>query len=132
MNVEELLFKLAEAGIKLRYKRTEDRLNARPTSALTLELIGGIREHKTEIIKIVHWDEEEADRLLTEALETLSRAYVEAGKPDYDSRTLDGAEERVDEAYAASDMLLLRIAVQDLVEAGKWALKEATRERGAS
>lgn len=133
MKLKELLSELVEAVIKLRYKRTEDRLNVRPTSALTPELIAGIREHKMEIIKLVRWDEGEADRLLQEALRDLSRAYVEAGRPDYyDPRVLDGAEDRLDEAYAASDMLMLRITVWECAEAGRRALEEATRERGAA
>ena len=58
MRIEQLLYQIAEAGITLTCGRTEDRLNAKPTSALTPELIEGIREHKMEIIKIVREDGE--------------------------------------------------------------------------
>jgi hypothetical protein len=58
MGVGELLFRISEAGITLTCGRTEDRLNAKPTSALTPELIAGIREHKQEIIRIMREDEE--------------------------------------------------------------------------
>ncbi len=58
MRVGELLFRIAEAGITLTCSKTEDRLNAKPTSALTPDLIKEIREHKMEIIQIMREDEE--------------------------------------------------------------------------
>jgi hypothetical protein len=58
MRVGELLYRISEAGITLTCGRTEDRLNAKPTSALTPELIKGIKEHKMEIIQIMREDEE--------------------------------------------------------------------------
>ena len=58
MNVGELLFRLSEAGIMLTCGRIEDRLNAKPTSALTPELIEEIRQHKMQIIQIMREDEE--------------------------------------------------------------------------
>ncbi len=57
MHVGELLFRLSEAGITLRCGRTEDRLNAKPTSALTPGLVEEIRQHKMEIIQIMREDE---------------------------------------------------------------------------
>jgi hypothetical protein len=57
MRVGELLFRIAEAGITLTCSKTEDRLNAKPTSALTPDLIE-IREHKMETIQIMREDEE--------------------------------------------------------------------------
>jgi hypothetical protein len=58
MHVGELLYRISEAGITLTCAPTEDRLNAKPTSALTPELIEGIKEHKMEIIRIKREDEE--------------------------------------------------------------------------
>ncbi len=58
MRVGELLFRIAEAGITLTCSKTEDRLNAKPTSALTPDLIKEIKEHKMEIIQIMREDEE--------------------------------------------------------------------------
>jgi hypothetical protein len=58
MHVGELLYRISEAGITLTCGRIEDRLNAKPTSALTPELIEGIKEHKMEIIRIMREDEE--------------------------------------------------------------------------
>ena len=58
MHVGELLFRLSEAGITLTCGRTEDRLNAKPTAALTPELVEEIRQHKMEIIQIMREDEE--------------------------------------------------------------------------
>ena len=58
MNVGELLYRISEAGITLTCGRTEDRLNAKPTSALTPTLINEIKEHKMEIIQIMREDEQ--------------------------------------------------------------------------
>ncbi len=58
MHVGELLYQIAEAGITLTSSKTEDRLNAKPSAALTPELIKEIREHKMEIIQIMREDEE--------------------------------------------------------------------------
>ena len=64
MHVRDLLIEIAERGITLTCGRTEDRLNAKPTSALTPELTDEIRKYKQEIIRIMREDEE--DRLLEE------------------------------------------------------------------
>jgi hypothetical protein len=53
MEVRDLPIEIAERGITLRCGRTEDRLNAKPTAALTPELIAEIKEHKAEIIEIM-------------------------------------------------------------------------------
>ena len=53
MHVRDVLLEIAERGTTLRCGRTEDRLNAKPTSALTPGLIAEIKEHKTEIIQIM-------------------------------------------------------------------------------
>jgi len=58
MLVGELLYQIDVAGVVVSYFADEDRLNAKPTSALTPELIAEIREHKQEIIKIMREDEE--------------------------------------------------------------------------
>ena len=58
MQLRELLYQISEAGITLTCGRTEERLNAKPTSALTPELINEIKEHKMEIIQIMREDEE--------------------------------------------------------------------------
>jgi len=64
MHVRDLLIEIAERAITLTCGRIEDRLNAKPTGALTPELIAEIKEHKAEIIRIMREDEE--DRLLEE------------------------------------------------------------------
>jgi hypothetical protein len=45
MLVDKLLSQIDEAGIELSYFPEEDRLNAKPTAALTPELVNHIREH---------------------------------------------------------------------------------------
>jgi hypothetical protein len=57
MHVGDLLFEISRRGITLTCGRTEDRLNAKPTAALTPKLIEEIREHKQEIIRIIREDE---------------------------------------------------------------------------
>jgi hypothetical protein len=58
MQVRDVLFEVAERGITLTCGRDEDRLNAKPTAALTPELIAELKEHKAEIIGIVCENEE--------------------------------------------------------------------------
>jgi hypothetical protein len=58
MVVGELLYRIDQAGVMLSYFTDEDRLNAKPTTALTPELIDEIREHKMEIVRIMREDEE--------------------------------------------------------------------------
>jgi len=58
MNVGDVLFEIAERGITLTCGRTADRLNAKPTAAVTPELAARIKEYKAEIIKIMREDEE--------------------------------------------------------------------------
>jgi hypothetical protein len=58
MRVVELLNRIDQAGVILSYFAEEDRLNAKPTSALTPGLIEEIRLHKQEIIQIMREDEE--------------------------------------------------------------------------
>jgi hypothetical protein len=58
MHVGDLLFEISSRGIILTCERNEDRLNARPTSAITPELAAEIKEHKAEIIKIMREDEQ--------------------------------------------------------------------------
>ena len=58
MRVGELLDRIDRAGIILSYFAQEDRLNAKPASALTPELVEEIRRHKREIARILREDEE--------------------------------------------------------------------------
>ncbi len=57
MHVRDVLFEVAERGITLTCGRTEDRLNAKPTAALTSELIAELKEHRAEIIEAMREDE---------------------------------------------------------------------------
>ena len=58
MRVGELLDRIDRAGIILSYFADEDRLNAKPASALTPGLIEEIRLHKQGIIQVMREDEE--------------------------------------------------------------------------
>ena len=67
MHVRDLLIEIAERGITLTCGRTEDRLNAKPTAALTPKLIAEIKEHKAKIIVLMREDEcRREDRRLEE------------------------------------------------------------------
>jgi hypothetical protein len=57
MRVGELLYRTTQAGITLTVK-LEGLLNAKPTAALTPELIAELEEHKQEIIQILLEDAE--------------------------------------------------------------------------
>lgn len=57
MSLYDLLLEIAARGITLTCGRTEDRLNAKPTAALTPELKAAITEHREEIIQILREDE---------------------------------------------------------------------------
>ena len=58
MNVADTLYAISEAGLTLKASRTEDTLKVYPVENLTPELAAAIKEHKTEIIKIMREDEE--------------------------------------------------------------------------
>ena len=67
MHVRDLLIEIAERGTTLTCGRTEDCLNAKPTSALTPELIAQIKERKAEIIALMREDDRRReDRRLEE------------------------------------------------------------------
>jgi hypothetical protein len=68
MHVRDLLIEIAERGITLTCGSIENRLNAKPTKALTPMLIAEIKEHKAEIIALMHEDERRReDRRLQES-----------------------------------------------------------------
>jgi TubC N-terminal docking domain len=58
MYLGDLLYEISKRGITLTCGHTEDRLNAKPTAALTPELVEEIRQHKKELIRVVREDEE--------------------------------------------------------------------------
>jgi hypothetical protein len=58
LNVGDLLFAISEAGLTLEASMTKDTLKVFPAENLTPELVAAIKEHKTEIIKIMREDEE--------------------------------------------------------------------------
>ncbi len=57
-HVREVLLDVARRGITLRCGREEDRLHARPWSAVTPELLEELRNYKAEIIAAMREDEE--------------------------------------------------------------------------
>ena len=58
MHLGDLLYEISSRGITLTCGHTGDRLNAKPTAALTPELIEEIKQHKKELIQVVREDEE--------------------------------------------------------------------------
>ena len=58
MHLGDLLYEISRRGITLTCDHAENRLNAKPTAALTPELIEEIKRHKKELIQVVREDEE--------------------------------------------------------------------------
>ena len=58
MHLGDLLYEISSRGITLTCGHTEDRLNAKPTAALTPELVEEIKQHKEELIQVVREDEQ--------------------------------------------------------------------------
>jgi len=57
MRVGELFYRLDQAGINLTYFPNANRLNAKPTAALTPDLIEEIKQHKKDLIQVMREDE---------------------------------------------------------------------------
>jgi hypothetical protein len=93
MHLQNSLAEIAEYGITLTYERAEDRLIARPTIALTPELVAEIKEHKTEIIEIMRKDERRReDRVLEETSHIQSERQVfEMAREFFGQRGREGA-----------------------------------------
>jgi hypothetical protein len=58
LNVGDTLYAISEAGLTLTTSTTEDTLKPYPAANLTPELAAAIKEHKTDIIRIMREDEE--------------------------------------------------------------------------
>jgi hypothetical protein len=58
LNVGDTLYAISEAGLTLTANKPQDTLKAYPAVNLTPELAAAIKEHKTDIIRIMREDEE--------------------------------------------------------------------------
>jgi len=58
LKVGDTLYAISEAGLALSASKTEDILKAYPAKKLTPKLAAAIKEHKTDIIRIVREDDE--------------------------------------------------------------------------
>ena len=58
MHLGDLLYEISSRGITLTCGHPGDRLNAKPTAALTPELIEEIKQHQQELIQTVRDDAE--------------------------------------------------------------------------
>jgi tubulysin polyketide synthase-like protein len=54
----DVLFAISEAGLSLTASKTDDTLKVYPAESITPELAAAIKEHKSEIIRILREDEE--------------------------------------------------------------------------
>jgi hypothetical protein len=94
MVVGELLYQIDAAGVVLSYFADEDRLNAKPTTALTPELIDEIREHKMEIIRIMREDEKMRRTGIIQSEHQvcdLAHEYRDSSNLEFDNREGSGA-----------------------------------------
>ena len=58
MSVGDTLYAISEAGLTVRISMTEDTLKVYPATRLTPELTAAIKEHKSDIMKVLREDEE--------------------------------------------------------------------------
>jgi hypothetical protein len=58
LSAGDVLFAISEAGLTLKAGKIEDTLRVYPAEKLTPELVVAIKEHKEEIIRIMHEDAE--------------------------------------------------------------------------
>jgi hypothetical protein len=58
LNVGDVLFAISEAGLTLTASKTVDTLKVYPAEKLTPDLAPAIKEHKTDLIRIMREDEE--------------------------------------------------------------------------
>jgi hypothetical protein len=112
----QLLSELDRLGVELRAHGGRLRY-AGPEEALTPELLDRLKAHKAELLSLSAWDEDEAYKLIKDALDHLCEQYQKTGGPDFDPATLNDVYDRIDEAYEAEDMGQLRCAVRALVVA---------------
>lgn len=128
MSARRLLSELDRLEVKLRVVGAQLSYSG-PEESVTQELLDRIKAHKAELLRLLTWKEDEAYRLIKDALTYLCKRHVEAGKPDFDPVAVNEAYDRVDEACGAEDMAALHHAVRSFVAVG---LKEFRRERGAA
>jgi hypothetical protein len=82
MRVGELLFQIAEQGATLRCGRTDNCLYYTPAGALPPGLVGELKTHKQEVIRILREDEEFKRTGLIQAerqVFDLARSYLGGG-----------------------------------------------------
>ncbi len=58
MNVGDTLYAISEAGLTLKASKTKDTLKVHPAGNITPDLASAIKEHKTDLIRILREDEE--------------------------------------------------------------------------
>jgi hypothetical protein len=58
LSVEDVLYAVSKAGLKLEAGETAQVLKAYPAEKLTPQLAAAIKEHKADIIRIIREDEE--------------------------------------------------------------------------
>jgi hypothetical protein len=57
LNVGDTLYAISEAGLALKVSKTEDTLKVYPAEHITPDLAAAIKEHKTDLIRIMREDE---------------------------------------------------------------------------
>ena len=110
----DLLVRLHDGGVRLRAVSDEELEYEGPEDLVTDEVVENLRRHKTDLLKLLKWNEEGAYALIQEALRSLAKHYVE----DSNLSALGPWEDRMSDAYVREDMGSLRAAVQGFVRAG--------------
>lgn len=129
-NLTLLLLKARDEGLTLQVDG--DDLAVSPGGRISSELRKELVENKAELVELLRWDDGRACDLFRDALAYLAAEYIEAELPAILPDRLDGPEDAIDEAYAASDMFALRIAVREWVAAGIEMFGVRQGDRGAA
>jgi hypothetical protein len=115
MNATEINFAVREPGVRLSVTEA-DRIEYRPKSRMTPELLGEIRANKEVLIR---------DVLMADALRYLSKRYVEGTGLS----AMDALESQLEYAYADGDLVVAcSEAIRAYVRAG---LREVERAKPA-
>lgn len=121
-NLTPLLIRVRDAGLSVLVDAGD--LEVWPVRALTPELKAELLRNKAELVELLTWSESKAHALLRDALAYLSEFDIVEG--------LEAHEDAVNEAFAARDMFVLRIAVREWAQAGRAMFAGTQVDRGAA
>lgn len=120
MNATAIIFTAADFGVRLSVT-ADDRIQYRPKSRMTPELLAEIKANKEALI---------FDVLMSDALRYIGQRYVEG--TDLSSPALDAPHDRLNEAYFEGELEAYHQAIREYVRAALREIERAKREREAA